>query len=215
VTLNLQNKNQPIVYVVDDDAGTRRAVALALEQEGLMVAAFGSAEAFFAAKLAERKGCAIVDLYLPGMNGIQIQEILAAQAIPLPVIILTGHTDIPTCVEAMKAGVDDFLMKPVTREKLLASVRAALAKGDRMRAIAEQSHLAKLRLMQLTDREYEIMKMLVNSASNKEIARCLKISYRTVEKHRKRILDKTGSSNLLELLDLARKNGLTSAQEPN
>lgn len=213
--LNPQNKTRPIVYVVDDDVGARRAVTLVLEQEGLMVAAFDSAEAFFAAKLTEEKGCAIVDLCLPGMNGIQIQKILAAQAIPLPVIVLTGHADIPTCVEAMKSGVDDFLMKPVTREKLLASVRAALAKGDRMRAIAEQTHLAKLRLMQLTDREYEIMRMLVNSASNKEIARCLKISYRTVEKHRKRILDKTGSSNLLELLDLARKNGLTSDQEPN
>jgi len=213
--LNPQNKNQPIVYVVDDDAGARRVMALVLEQEGLTVAAFDSAEAFFSEKLTERKGCAIVDLCLSGMNGIQIQKILAAQAIPLPVIILTGHADIPTCVEAMKAGVDDFLMKPVSRETLLASVRAALARGDRMRAMAEQSHLAKLRLMQLTEREYEIMKMLVNSASNKEIARCLKISYRTVEKHRKRILDKTGSSNLLELLDLARKNGLAPDQEPN
>ncbi len=213
--LNPQNKNQPIVYVVDDDAGARRVMALVLEQEGLTVAAFDSAEAFFSEKLTERKGCAIVDLCLSGMNGIQIQKILAAQAIPLPVIILTGHADIPTCVEAMKAGVDDFLMKPVSRETLLASVRTALARGDRMRAMAEQSHLAKLRLMQLTEREYEIMKMLVNSASNKEIARCLKISYRTVEKHRKRILDKTGSSNLLELLDLARKNGLAPDQEPN
>lgn len=201
---------QPVIYLVDDDAAIRKSVTLALEQAGMTVAAFDNAETFLASDFAGRPGCAIVDMCMPGINGIQVQEILANQAIPMPVIILTGFGDISMCVEAMKSGVNDFLLKPITYEKLLASVRSALSRAEQMLAQAEQSQHYQQRIMELTKREQEIMMLLVSCLSNKEIGRRLNISYRTVEKHRMRILYKTGSDSLLDLLGLAQKCGLLS-----
>jgi two-component system, LuxR family, response regulator FixJ len=199
-----------LVYIIDDDDAIRTALTLMLEQEGIATQAFHSAEAFLAQNLSECRRCAIVDIYMDGIDGIQLQKTLSKEAIILPIIFLTGYGNIPLSVKAMKAGAEDFLTKPITREKLLAAVHAALHKGEVLLAKAKQQQEAKARLIELTAREQEIMILAVTGSANKEIAHRLNISYRTVEHHKTSILRKTNTNSLLELAGLAQECGLLS-----
>lgn len=199
-----------VVYIIDDDAAIRTALTLILEQEGIATQAFDSAEAFLAQNLSECRCCAIVDIQMDGIDGIQLQKALSKEDIVLPIIFLTAYGNIPLSVKAMKAGAEDFLTKPITREKLLAAVHAALHKGEILLAKAKQQQEAKARLMELTAREQEIMILAVTGSANKEIACRLNISYRTVEHHKTSILRKTNTNSLLELAGLAQECGLIS-----
>jgi len=198
------------IFIVDDDPSLRKSLALVLEQEGMSVMVFNSAEDFLASSLPECHSCAIVDMHLPGMNGLELQEVLVKMHIALPVIILTGYGEIPASVKAIKLGAEDYLVKPVTREKLVTAVRSALAKCELMRTSTERRQQAEQRLRLLTKREREVMLMATRGSSDKEIARCLNISHRTVEKHKSSLMHKTGSTKLLDLITLASECGLTS-----
>lgn len=200
--------NQTTIYVVDDDAAVRDSLTLLIEQEGLQVQAFDSAEAFLAACLPEGRGCAIIDVHMPGMDGVRLQAEMSRRAMPLPVIFLTAYGDIPMTVRAVKAGAVDFLTKPVTGEALMRSVEAALAESDRLQALAETNQAANSRLAALTGREREVMILAVEGHANKEIARRLGISHRTVEIHKGRIMQKTGTGSLLDLARIAQEGGL-------
>ena len=210
----MMNKNQnnlkPIVYVIDDDAAIRIALTLMLEQENMLVQAFESAEDFLRLNLEECKGCAIIDIHMNGMDGMKLQEVLNHQAINLPIIFLTAYGNIPLSVKAIKSGAEDFLTKPITREKLLAAVYAALRKSEQLLEKSQHQQTAQSKLMDLTEREQEIMILAVKGFANKEIARHLNISYRTVEHHKTSILRKTGANSLLDLAGLAQKCGLIS-----
>lgn len=193
----------PTIYIVDDEAAVRDALALLLKQEHYAVETYASAEDFLARSLAECHGCAIVDVRMPGMDGLELQEELARRAIALPIIFLTGYGDIPMSVRAIKGGSVDFLTKPVGAEQLLEAVRAALIESSKRQVRASSSRQAASCLATLTEREREVMLLALAGYANKEIARRLNISYRTVELHRAHIMHKTGASSLVDLARIA------------
>lgn len=196
------------------------ALNLMLEQEGMDTQVFSSAESFLTAfalseqdyeqsPLLGRNCCAIVDVFMPGKDGLQLQEIMYHQGILVPLIFLTGQGDIPMSVNAMKAGAEDFLTKPVSRAKLMASVNAAIKKSISRRNQDKQLEAGRKRLSALTPRELEIMAMTVEGMPNKVIARRLDISLRTVEHHKTNILNKTGVNSSIELSRLALESGMS------
>ncbi|MEZ0246041.1 MAG: response regulator transcription factor [Methylophilaceae bacterium] len=201
----------PTVYIVDDDPAIRDSLSLMIEQEELSVMAFECAEDFLAACSDISFGCAIIDIRMPGMDGMQLQEEMTRRGILLPVIFLTGHGDIPMSVRAIKSGALDFLTKPVTREKLLASVRSALQSGTQLLEKIACIQRTRSLLADLTEREREVMMLAVLGHPNKEIARRLGISHRTVEIHKAKIMHKTGAVNLLDLARLVQEGGLSPA----
>jgi len=183
---------QSVVYVVDDDAAVRDSLSLLLESAGLCAAAFDSAQAFLAAHRAHQPGCLVLDVHMPGMDGLELQNELARRGELMPIIFLTAHGNVPETVRAIKAGAVDFLTKPVDGKLLLDRIRAAVA-------VSETAHQRKARLASLTQREREVLILAVAGRPNKEIARHLGISHRTVEVHRSHILSKMGAATLLEL----------------
>jgi FixJ family two-component response regulator len=195
------------VFVVDDDAAVRDSLSLLIEQEGLAVKTFASARAFLEDFEPEHTGCVIVDLRMPEMDGMALQEEMARRGILLPVIFLTAHGDIPTSVRAIKAGAVDFLTKPITRSTLMASINSACEEGDRLRAQADTRVSAATLLASLTERERDVLTLAIEGLPNKVIARQLDISHRTVEIHKARIMSKTGATTLLELARIAEAAG--------
>ncbi len=187
------------VFIVDDDAAIRDSLSLMIEQENIAVQAFDSAETFLAAYQPECCGCAIVDIRMSGMDGLELHKALLKRNILLPIIFLTGHGDIPMSVQAIKAGAVDFLTKPVTREKLLNSIRAAIQQSETVLSENANHQEALSHLASLTDRERDVMLLAVQGHPNKHIARQLGISHRTVEIHKSKIMQKTGAVNLLDL----------------
>lgn len=204
------NNSIATVFIIDDDPAVRDALSLMIEQENLAVAAFENAEAFLASCQSECYGCAIIDIRMPGMDGMQLQEVLSKRNMHLPVIFLTGHGDIPMSVQAMKAGAMDFLTKPVTRDKLLAAVRLAIQKSEIAMAENTNHQEALSRLANLTDRERNVMLLAIQGHPNKDIARKLGISHRTVEIHKSKIMHKTGAANLLDLARIAHEGEASS-----
>jgi len=196
------------VFVVDDDPAVRDSLTLLLEEENLAVTSFASGEEFLANCAPATRACAIVDIRMPGMDGMQLQAELSRRGVSLPVIFLTGHGDIPLSVRAVKAGAVDFLTKPVTAAALLESVHAALDESARLQSHAEEVQTAADRMASLTERERQVMALAVEGLHNKEIARHLGISHRTVEIHKARIMHKTGAATLLDLARIAEAGGI-------
>lgn len=195
--------SEATVFIVDDDPAIRDSLTLMIGQENIAVSTFASAEAFLDACQSIRFGCIIIDIRMPGMDGMQLQEALSQRNILLPIIFLTGHGDIPMSVRAMKAGALDFLTKPVTREKLMISVRSAIRESESILSKNASQQDAISRIAELTDRERDVMALAIQGYPNKEIARHLGISHRTVEIHKSKIMHKTGAVNLLELARIA------------
>lgn len=204
----MMNISDAIVFIVDDEAAIRDSLTLMIAQENIAVKAYDSAESFLAACQTERFGCAVIDIRMPGMDGIQLQDALSQRNILIPVIFLTGHGDIPMSVKAMRAGAVDFLTKPITRDRLLNSVRAAIQESERILQLSANHKDAQSRLAELTDREQDVMMLAIQGYPNKEIARHLGISHRTVEIHKSKIMFKTGATNLLDLARIAHESGL-------
>jgi FixJ family two-component response regulator len=196
------------VFIVDDDAAVRDGLAMLLDTAGLAVETYDGAAAFLAACSAPRAGCLILDVRMPEMTGPELQAELKRRGIDLPIIFLTAHGDIPTTVQAMKQGATDFLTKPVVGSELLERVQAALEKSVQLHQQASVTQALRERLEGLTQRELEVMKLVADGLANKEIARTLGISHRTVEVHRARVMQKTGVTNLVELSRLAEASGL-------
>lgn len=191
------------IFIVDNDGAVRESLSLLLEQEDFSVETFDSAEAFLTNCQPGPHSCAIVDIRMPVMDGMQLQAELTRRGILLPIIFLTGHGDIPLSVRAIKQGAVDFLTKPVSGATLLESVRMALDESDRLSSVAAASQSAAECIASLTEREHEVMALAVEGLSNKEAARRLGISHRTVEIHRARIMHKTGADTLIDLLRIA------------
>lgn len=196
------------VYIVDDDPAVRDSLSLMMKQEKIDVLSFDSADAFLNAYQPDYYGCIIIDISMPGMGGLQLQNELSRRGIMLPVIFLTGHGDIPMSVNAIKAGAVDFLTKPVTREKLLTSVRSALFEAKKKMSAVKHNQATRSRIATLTKREREVMKLAAQGCTNKEIASQLGISHRTVEIHRSKIMHKTGAANVIDLAHIAHEAGL-------
>jgi len=195
--------NQPTVFVVDDNQAMRNSLKWLIESVGLRVESFASADEFLQCYYPGRPGCLLLDVRMPGMGGLELQEFLLERKIRIPVVIITGHGDVPMAVRAMKAGAIDFIEKPFNDDLLLASIRNAIDLDGRQRELqGERSEIAA-RLAQLTPREQEVMDMVTEGASNKEIAQALGVSAKTVEAHRARVMEKMEASSLADLVKMA------------
>jgi two-component system, LuxR family, response regulator FixJ len=191
-----------LIFVVDDDADVRDSMRVLLESAGYPVKEYPSAKAFLADGVSIG-GCLIADIRMPEMDGLQLQEEIARRDIALPVIIVTGHGDVPLAVRAMKAGAVDFIEKPFDRERMLESIRRALEIGRTTRNRAAEMKAANEVLMLLTPRERHVLDKLVAGRSNKVAAHELGISPRTIEIHRARIMDKMEARSLSDLVRIA------------
>jgi FixJ family two-component response regulator len=192
---------EPCVSVVDDDDLVLRSLERVLKSGGFAVRTFPSSEDFLARRPVG-PGCVVLDMAMPGLSGLELQKALADSGDPCPVVFLSGESDIPTSVEAMKGGAVDFLTKPVLREKLLESVRAALAKDFSERALREQRDSIALRLATLTAREREVLALVVAGMLNKQIAAQLGTAEKTIKVHRARAMRKMGAASLAGLVRL-------------
>lgn len=191
---------EPIVHVIDDDEAARHSLAFLLEAAGFEVATYPSAVAFLKAVPDMRHGCIVTDVRMPEMSGVELVERLKAQGVPDPIIVITGHADVPLAIQAMKAGVADFIEKPFSDETILNAVRAALASGSgRAEADAERGRVLAL-METLSQREREVLDGLVEGHANKAIAYDLDISARTVEVYRANLMTKMRAGSLSELV---------------
>lgn len=196
---------KPVVYLVDDDAIVRKAIALSLGQAGLRVKDFGSAKTFLEEFREDEAGCLVLDLRMPEMDGLTLQQVLNDKDSDIPVIFISGDGDIPASVSAIKRGAVDFLEKPFTREVLLSRVEEAIEKyRSRSEEDAERLHRCRI-LSQLTARERETFLLVMQGKTNKEIARELDISFRTVEKYRASLMGKVGVQRIAELVSLGKE----------
>ncbi|QDX81064.1 hypothetical protein B9N43_07280 [Denitratisoma sp. DHT3] len=196
----------PTVFVVDDDSAVRDGLLMLFATAGFSCLGFDRADTFLSAWRPDWSGCLVLDVCIPGMNGPALQEELSRRDIHLPIIFLSGQGDISTAVRVIKAGADDFLVKPIDGKVLLERVQMALEHcRQEKQAEAERRECAKI-LATLTEREQEVLSLAIVGKSNKEIGRHLAISYRTVETHRSHILLKTGARSLLELARIAAAN---------
>ena len=198
----------PVIHLVDDDDSFRRAIARLLQAAGYAVKQHASAGAFLLALPEAGPGCVVLDVRMPGPSGLDLQEALTRNSVPLPVIFLSGHGDIPMSVRAIKAGAVDFLTKPVKREVLLDAVRTALQSGAEARSANEQLRALHECLEKLTPREKEVFSLVVAGRPNKQIALELGMAERTVKAHRAQVMEKMGVSSLAELVHAADSMGL-------
>ncbi len=188
------------IYVVDDDEAMRDSMSWLLEGEGYQVACFDSAESFLAARSDDLRGCLVLDVRMPEMSGLELHEQLDALGSTLPIIFVTGHGDVPMAVAAIQRGASDFIEKPFRNEDLLSRIRRALELDQQRSASRERTDAVAHRLEQLTQREREVLDLVVAGKLNKQIADTLDISMKTVEAHRARVMEKMGARTLAELI---------------
>lgn len=202
--------SEATVFVVDDDAAVRDSLKDLLESDGLTAEVYGAAQEFLDAHDTDRGGCLLLDIQMPDMNGLELQQKLADKGSTLPVIIITGHGDVPIAVKALKAGAVDFIEKPFTDDVILGGVRRALELGEQNRREQASVDEAKAGIARLTTREYEVFEHLVIGRLNKQMAFDLGISKRTVEVHRARVMEKMEARNLAHLVRMAMALGIES-----
>ena len=196
------------IYLVDDDAAVRNALARMLREEGWPVETFDSAEAFLQRADGSVQGCLVLDVSMPGLGGLAQQSRLAESGPSLPIVFLTGHGDIPMTVQAVKAGAADFLTKPVRAQALLAAVRAAIEQEAPARRARAELAAIEQRYATLTAREREVLAALVRGRLNKQIAGDLGIVEQTVKFHRARIMERMHARTAAELMHLAARLGI-------
>ena len=194
---------QQTVYVIDDDAAMRKSLRWLVESVGLKVETYGSALEFLEAAKPSMVGCLVLDVRMPGMSGLDLQEQIRDQSISMPVIIITGHADVPMAVRALKSGAYDFIEKPFNDQVLLERVQKALEHGEEERIIDDRRRMIDGRIDTLTPRERQVMEMVVNGMANKQVAAELGLSEKTIEVHRKHVMDKMQAGNVADLIRMA------------
>src|SRR5205814_9755497 len=208
------NDVAPIVFVVDDDPSVRRAIERLVESVGLQVELFASPQEFLQAWRRDVPGCLVLHIRLPGKSGLDFQRELAEANIPIPIIFITAHGDIPMTVRAMKSGAVEFLTKPFRDQDLLDAIQLALERDSARRK--QDSEMATLRELykSLTPREPEILPLVISGLLNKQIAANLGTSEATVKVHRSQLMRKMGANSLADLVRMAEKLGIRAAK-PN
>jgi RNA polymerase sigma factor (sigma-70 family) len=204
------NDQEPTVFVVDDDPGVSDSIRLLLRSVGLPSEAFSSATDFLEAYDLERAGCLVLDVRMPGMSGLDLQARLQEAGSTLPIIFVTAHGDVPMAVDAVKAGALEFVQKPFRDQELLDKIQKALEADAQARAERRDLAVIRNRLDSLTPREREVMDLVVAGEPNKNIARALAISQRTVEIHRARVMEKMQVRSIPMLVQLVMKARVSS-----
>jgi FixJ family two-component response regulator len=193
----------PIVFVVDDDISVRESLELLIQQEGLCVETFTSAQEFLDRPRTFVPSCLVLDISMPGLNGLELQKRVVAERHDMPVIFVTGHGDIPTTVKAMKAGAVEFLTKPISDEALLCAIHGSLARSKALLGRDEELRSLRARYAHLTSREREVFALVVTGLSNKQVGGELGISEITVKAHRGSLMRKMAADSIAELVNMA------------
>jgi two-component system response regulator FixJ len=204
-------ERSPVVFIVDDDEAVRSSLRLLLKSVGLVPTALGSAREFLDKYDPAQPGCLVLDVRMPGMSGIELQETLNRQGAVIPVIFITGHGDVPMAVEAMQAGAFDFLQKPFRDQDLIDRIQRALEKDRVSRSELNERSLIRERLESLTPREREVLTLVTSGKPNKIMAADLGVSQRTIEIHRARVMEKMGASSLAQLVRMIMDLGENTA----
>ena len=191
---------EPLVLIVDDDEAVRDSLSWLMHSVGLNSRCFSSADALLQESLEGIYGCLLLDIRMPGMSGLELQGILAERHVQLPVIIISGHADVPTAVRALKAGAFDFIEKPFNDQALLDIVQRAIEVNRRQHEDDDQLRVWRERMNSLTPREREVMHEVVSGAPNKLIAKHLGVSLKTVESHRARMMEKLEAGSVSQLV---------------
>jgi RNA polymerase sigma factor (sigma-70 family) len=198
---------EPIVFIVDDDADVRRAMERLVRSVGLDVESYASAKEFLLREAPDRPGCIVLDVRMPGLSGLDLQQELARANLNLPIIFVTGHGTVPMSVRAMKAGAIDFLQKPIDDQVLLDAVQQAIEQDRRSRRERAEVQAVWARVKTLTPREREVFALVVEGLLNKQIAGELGTSEKTIKVHRARVMQKMQADSLAELVRMAERVG--------
>jgi two-component system, LuxR family, response regulator FixJ len=190
----------PVVMVVDDDTGVRNAMRSLLKSVGLNSQLHSSAQEFLATYDPLQPGCLVLDIRMPGMSGLELQQELNVRGATIPVIFMTGHGDVPMAVEAMQHGAFDFLQKPFRDQDLLDRIQRAIARDDKLRESLGEHAKIRARLDTLTEREREVLDLMILGKQNKAVAQDLGVSPRTIEIHRARVMEKMDVQSVAELV---------------
>lgn len=196
-------KQNPIIFVVDDDEAVRLSTEMLIKSMGLRVESFHSAAEFLEDFDPQQPGCVILDIRMPGMSGLELQQHLNEMKASIPIVFVTGHGDVPMAVKAMKAGAVDFIQKPFRDQELIDRVHAALDEDREKREESAVVGEINTRIKALTSREFEVMGLVVEGKPNKEVAFDLGLSPRTVEIHRARVMHKMRAGSLADLVRMA------------
>jgi two-component system response regulator FixJ len=188
------------VALIDDDEAILRSLGMLLESRGIAIRAYPSAESFLKAAAAEPPQCVVSDIRMPGMSGMELQQELKKRDCAVPIILITGHGDIAMAVQAIKQGAFDFIEKPFDDERLIASISQAIESGHRLRIEQSERSVLVSRAAELSPRQIEVMHLVAEGFSNKEIAHRLDISPRTVENYRAWVMEKMDANNLADLV---------------
>ena len=195
-------KHEPMVFIIDDDPAVLKSMTLLLESVGIPAKTYQRCQDFLDQYDPAMSGCLVVDVRMPEMSGLELQSTLSQRRIDIPMILISGHGDIPMAVGAMKKGAVDFLEKPFREQNLLDTINKGLLKDVQLRKLKESKIAFKNQCSGLTSREREIMDLLITGKTNKDIARILNISVKTVDFHRVHILSKMKTDSVLELAKL-------------
>ncbi|OPY81995.1 MAG: Response regulator protein TodT [Syntrophorhabdus sp. PtaU1.Bin153] len=198
----------PKIFVIDDDASVRKSLSRLLQSIGFEVEVFASAELFLERDPYDGVGCIILDIHMPGLDGVTLQEQLSTADYTIPIVFITGYGDIPTSVQTMKKGAVDFLPKPFEDEQLLQAVKTAIEKDLQSKTKREEVQRILERVKDLTPREYEILRYIISGLLNKQIGFKLGIAEKTIKIHRGRIMAKLHVTSVADLVRLAEKAGI-------
>ena len=198
-----------VVHVVDDDASFRTAIERRLKKAGYEVTTYPSAQHLLDRLPDEnRPGCILLDVRIPGLSGPELQGRLTELGSTLPIVFLTGYADVPTTVQAIKAGADDFLTKPVTSDQLLRAIQRAIAHHEATRDTKSRLDIVRAHIAALTPREHEVFELVIRGKTNKQVANALGATERTIKAHRHRVMEKMQVQSLAELVSLAERVGV-------
>lgn len=204
---------KPLIYVVDDDVSVCRALAVLLKAHNFTVETFTRAEDFLAFDHLKILSCLILDIRLPGINGLALQDTMAARQLNIPIVFITGHGDVPKSVKAIKAGAIDFLLKPFTKKKLLKAISFAILKSQiENKKEAEITKINK-RIKTLSQRELEVFRFVAQGMLNKQIASKRGTTLQTIKVHRGRVMQKMQAKTVTELIHFAQKAGITPSEQ--
>ena len=203
-----------LVCVVDDDQSVRRGLRRLFKSAGYTAETFASAEDYLAREIFEGPICLVLDVRMPGLNGLELQKELESRGACEQIVFITGHNDVPTCTEAMKNGAVDFLMKPFDSEELIEAVRRALGRGKEQLRKREERREARALIDKLTPREFEVLRFVIIGLLNKQIAAELHTAEKTIKVHRGRVMQKLGVTSVADLVRISQRAGVSQTGKP-